>query len=177
RKLRAAHVLAVTADNASERRYWTLRFGPPRQRTLADATDELEALLDEAVRCRLMSEVPLGAFLSGGLDSSLVVSAMARLQGRPVITNSIGFQEREFSELPLAQEIAAYLKTEHREHVVTPHAGDVLERIAWHFDEPLADSSALPTWYVCQMARQKIGRASCRERGRKLEVTVTLRIQ
>lgn len=156
RKLRAAHSMLLGAKTDSERKYWQLSFAAPRQRSLQDATDELEDLLDEAVQCRLMSEVPLGAFLSGGLDSSLVVASMARTLKNPVITHSIGFEEREFSELPLAREIAAHLKTDHREFVVVPRAADVLGRIAWHFDEPFADSSAVPTWYVCEMARQSV---------------------
>ncbi len=153
RKLQAARCLVVTDAAESERQYWRLSFAHPVERPLQEAAEEFEALLDAAVRCRLMSEVPLGAFLSGGIDSSLVVSSMARLIERPVITNSIGFEDRRFNELPVAKAIAGHLKTEHHEFVVEPRAAEVLERIAWHFDEPLADSSAVPTWYVCEMAR------------------------
>lgn len=155
-KLRAAHTLMITAGGESERKYWDLSFAEPVNRTLGEATEELESLLDQAVKSRLVSEVPLGAFLSGGIDSSLVVASMARLQNRPVVTHSIGFNEREHSELPVAARIAEYLKTDHHEFMVTPDATNVLERIAWHFDEPLADSSALPTWYVCQMTRSSV---------------------
>ena len=156
RKLRAARSLRVTRHSEYERQYWQLEFGKPVERTLDEATEEFESLLDEAVRCRLMSEVPLGAFLSGGLDSSLVVSSMARVSDRPVITNSIGFEDREFNELASARAIAAHLRTDHHEFMVEPRAADVLEKIAWHFDEPLADSSAIPTWYVCEMARRTV---------------------
>jgi asparagine synthase (glutamine-hydrolysing) len=156
KKLRAARTLAITRARESEREYWKLTVGEPRRVTLAAATDEFEALLDEAVRCRLMSEVPLGAFLSGGLDSSLVVSSMVKMSGQPVITNSIGFQDKEFDELGAAGEIARHLKTDHHEFMVEPRAADVLDRIAWHCDEPLADSSAIPTWYVCEMARSNV---------------------
>lgn len=156
RKLRAAHCTTIAASSESERQYWKLSFADPIARSLEDATDEFESLLDDAVKCRLMSEVPLGAFLSGGIDSSLVVSSMARLMGRPVITNSIGFEDRQFNELPVAGAIAAHLKTDHHEFVVQPKAADILGRIAWHFDEPLADSSAVPTWYVCEMARRSV---------------------
>jgi len=155
-KLRPAHTLLITPAGASERRYWQLSFAAPRQRPLAEAVDELEELLDQAVECRLMSEVPLGAFLSGGLDSSLVVAAMARRLQRPVITNSIGFEDRRFSELGAAGATAAYLGTEHHEFMVQPRAAEVLEKIAWHFDEPMADSSAVPSWYVCEMARRTV---------------------
>jgi asparagine synthase (glutamine-hydrolysing) len=156
KKLCAARHLTVTTGGEVERQYWKLAIGEPRKTTLAEATDEFEALLDEAVRCRLMSEVPLGAFLSGGLDSSLVVASMAKASGRQVVTNSIGFDDREFNELSTAGEIARHLKTDHHEFVVEPKAIEVLERIAWHFDEPLADSSAIPTWYVCEMARRNV---------------------
>ena len=155
-KLRAARTLLVTATRETERQYWQLKFGAPVERSLEAATEEFESLLDDAVRCRLMSEVPLGAFLSGGLDSSLVVSSMARASSRPVITNSIGFDDRKFSELGAAKAIAEHLGTDHHEFVVQPRATDVLEKIAWHFDEPLADSSAIPTWYVCEMARRTV---------------------
>lgn len=155
-KLRAAHCLKVSARARSERRYWTLSFAQPIAASLEEAVEEFEPLLDEAVRGRLMSEVPLGAFLSGGIDSSLVVSSMARLMGRPVITHAIGFDVPEASELSAARRIARSLGTEHHEFVVTARATDVLERIAWHFDEPLADSSAVPTWYVCEMTRRSV---------------------
>jgi len=156
RKLRAARTLLVTESGETERQYWKLAIGEPRPMTLAAAADEFEALLDEAVRCRLMSEVPLGAFLSGGLDSSLVVASMAKASGRPVITNSIGFEDKEFNELGAASAIARHLGTEHHEFMVEPRATEVLEKIAWHLDEPLADSSAIPTWYVCEMARRNV---------------------
>jgi asparagine synthase (glutamine-hydrolysing) len=156
KKLPAAHTLTVSAGQVFLNRYWNLSYANPVHRTLDEATEELEELLDEAVKCRLMSEVPIGAFLSGGIDSSLVVASMARQMRRPVITHSIGFQERQFSELPAAARIARHLGTDHHEFVVTPRAADVIERIAWHFDEPMGDSSAVPTWYVCEMARRSV---------------------
>ena len=156
RKLRSARTLRISQTSEVERQYWNLEFREPAQRSLGEATEEFEALLDDAVRCRLMSEVPLGAFLSGGLDSSLVVSSMARVSDRSVITNSIGFEDREFNELSAARAIAEHLGTDHHEFMVQPRATDVLEKIAWHFDEPLADSSAIPTWYVCEMARRTV---------------------
>lgn len=156
RKLQAAHVLVATERDERQRRYWQLDFSSPRERSPEQVVEEFESLLDEAVRSRLVSEVPLGAFLSGGLDSSLVVSSMARAMDRPVITNSIGFAEDSHSELAPAREIARHLGTDHHEFVVEPRAADVLDRIAWHFDEPLADPSALPTWYVCEMTRRTV---------------------
>lgn len=156
RKLKAARVAVFTATGESERPYWQLSFAHTRQRSLDEAIEEFEPLMDDAVRCRLVSEVPLGAFLSGGIDSSLVVASMARLMNQPVKTNSIGFDDSDFSEIGVAQEISRHLRTEHREFVVQPRAADVIEKIAWHCDEPLADSSAVPTWYVCQMARESV---------------------
>jgi asparagine synthase (glutamine-hydrolysing) len=156
RKLSAAHCARIDANGERSRRYWHLAQPAPRAVSMEAAVDEFEALLDDAVRCRLVSEVPLGAFLSGGLDSSLVVSTMSRLTARPVITNSVGFEERAFSELDVARATATHLNTEHHELLVSPDAAAILPRIAWHFDEPLADSSAIPTWYVCEMARRSV---------------------
>ena len=118
--------------------------------------NSLKTCLNQPVKSRLMSEVPLGAFLSGGIDSSLVVSSMAENMDQPVITNSIGFGENRFDELPVARSVAQHLKTDHREFMVTPKVEDILKKIAWHFDEPFADSSAVPTWYVCEMAKKNV---------------------
>ena len=156
KKLRPAHALVVTEKGIRENRYWSLSFADPADRPMDDAADELEGLLDEAVKCRLMSEVPLGAFLSGGLDSPLVVSSMARIGNGTVLSNSIGFEDEKLNELPAARAVAEHLRTDHREFFVRPDAADVLEKIAWHFDEPFADSSAVPTWYVCKMARENV---------------------
>lgn len=156
-KLRPARTLSVFQRGATERRYWRVSFADPQPRSIDAASDEFEELLDSAVASRLMSEVPLGAFLSGGLDSSLVVSSMARLMGhRPVVSNSIGFHENAFNELPAARAVAAHFRTNHHELVVKPQAAVVLERIVRHFDEPFADSSAIPTWYVCEMTRKNV---------------------
>jgi len=156
KKLPAGHYLVGSERDLSQVRYWSLSFGEPNCLTMEEATDQLGSLLDEAVRCRLMSEVPLGVFLSGGLDSTLVVSSMARIMDRPLLTNSIGFDDKELDELPVTRRVAEHLGTEHYEFVVQPHITDVLDKIAWHFDEPFADSSAVATWYVCQMAKQKV---------------------
>ena len=155
-KLRPAHAISFSARGIREWRYWTLSFAKTQPIGLDEAAEELGRLLDDAVKCRMVSEVPLGAFLSGGLDSSLVVESMARQSDRPVITNTIGFGEREFNEIDVARVTASRLATDHHDEVVTPQAADLLPRIAWHFDEPLADSSAVPTWYVCEMARRQV---------------------
>ena len=156
RKLPAASCLSVTEAGPRRRRYWSLSFAAPRERPPAEAAEELEELLDDAVRCRLMSEVPLGAFLSGGLDSPLVVSSMARVLERPPLTHTIGFADPRLDELGPARAVAASLGTDHREFTVEIDAAEAIPRIAWHFDEPLADASAVPTWHVCQMARERV---------------------
>lgn len=156
KKLRPAHSLVATGSGLAENNYWSLSFATPSRRTMASAAEEFSHLLDESVRCRLMSEVPLGAFLSGGVDSSLVVSSMAQLMNDPVITHTIGFGDSEFDETDIASKTARHFGADHHEFIVDPDAADVLERIAWHFDEPFADSSALPTWYVCEMTRRSV---------------------
>jgi len=156
RKLRPAHSLTVSAGSWTEAQYWDLSFAPQRKISADEALEEFDALLDSAVRCRLISEVPLGAFLSGGLDSSLVVSSMSRQSGGPVKTHTIGFDDNIHNETHVARQIADHLQTEHHEYTIKPDAVDVLEKIAWHFDEPFSDSSALPTWYVCEMTRQSV---------------------
>lgn len=156
RKLKPAHQLSISRGRMEEKRYWSLRFAPDHNISEAEAREQFESLLGEATRCRLMSEVPLGAFLSGGLDSGLVVSAMAENMSQPVLTNSIGFGDRQHNELPLARLVADQFGCDHREFTLEADAAGVLPQIARHFDEPLADSSAVPTWYVCEMARQNV---------------------
>jgi len=105
---------------------------------------------------RLMSDVPLGAFLSGGVDSSAVVGTMSRLMKRPVTTCSIGFQEEEFNEAGYAQQVAKLFKSEHHEETVCPRALEIMDKLVWHYDEPFADSSAIPTYYVSKVARRHV---------------------
>jgi asparagine synthase (glutamine-hydrolysing) len=112
--------------------------------------------LDEATRIRLVSEVPLGCFLSGGIDSSLVAAMMRRHIPGELRTFSIGFNEEKFNELPYARQVADLLGTRHEEFVVEPHALSIIGKLAWHFDEPFADSSALPTWYLSEMTRRHV---------------------
>lgn len=136
--------------------YWTLRYAPDPSRSEQDWIDALREKLEEAVRIRLISEVPLGAFLSGGIDSSTVVALMSRVQSAPVKTFSIGFKEEDFSELQYARRIAELFGTEHHEYVVEPDALEVLPQLAWEFDEPFADASAIPTYYVSKLARENV---------------------
>src|SRR5882724_2710373 len=103
-----------------------------------------------------MSDVPLGAFLSGGVDSSSVVAMMAEAKNGRLLTSSIGFEDEAFNELPYAREVARYFDTEHHEQIVRPDAVGIVEKLAWHYDEPFADSSAVPTYYVSKAAREHV---------------------
>ena len=118
--------------------------------------DEIRQVFDESVRLRMIADVPLGAFLSGGIDSSLVVASMARQSSRPVKTFSIGFKEQQYNELPLARLVAAKYQTEHHELVVEPDALELVPRLIRQFDEPFADSSAIPTFLVSAFAAQHV---------------------
>jgi asparagine synthase (glutamine-hydrolysing) len=155
-KLPSAHTLTLTSDGLNLKKYWHLDFGSTRDLTMDQASDRLTELLYDAVKLRLISDVPLGAFLSGGIDSSLVVSFMAKISSQPVATHTIGFDETGFNELPAAGMVADFLKTDHHQFIVNPDASQTLEKIAAFFDEPFADSSALPTWHVCRMAGKNV---------------------
>ena len=155
RKLRPAHYLVVEGSNLRETPYWDIHFEDSRE--LSEST-WCERFLEEyrmAVKSRLISEVPLGAFLSAGVDSSSVVALMNEFQP-PVTTCSIGFSENSYDEAVDARQFAATLGANHFEHVVEPHAIGLLPKLAWHYDEPFADSSAVPTYYVSQVARQHV---------------------
>src|SRR5438093_689792 len=117
---------------------------------------KVEALLREVVRSQLMSDVPLGAFLSGGIDSSIIVGLMAWLMDQPVKTFTIGFRETDFSEMAFARQVAEKYQTEHRELIVDPESVELLPRLVAGLDEPFADPSAIPTYYVCRMAREHV---------------------
>ncbi len=156
RKLPPGHVLRVHDGRVDLRQYWQLPTAQTFRGSERDALDELEQTVGDAVQSHMVSDVPLGAFLSGGIDSSVVVALMAQRSGRPVQTFTIGFDEQSHDELPHARRVAEHLGTEHHELVVRPDALGILERLIWHFDEPFADSSAIPTWYVSEMARQHV---------------------
>lgn len=153
RKLPPAHYLLVRDGHVSAHRYWSLSYIPKRAGSEAALGEELVALLEEAVRLRLISDVPLGALLSGGIDSSTVVALMRRLTSGPVRTFSIGFDKPEYDELAYARQVAQRFETEHHELVVKPDAVAMLPRLVWHYNEPFADSSALPSFSLCEMAR------------------------
>jgi len=156
RKLPPAHYLLFENGRVEVRRYWTLRYHPKREQREADLADELLALLEQSVRLRLVSDVPLGALLSGGVDSSAVVALMRRVSPATVRTFSIGFDQPEYDELAHARRVAEHLHTDHHELVVHPDAVVLLPRIVWHYNEPFADSSAVPSFAVCEMARREV---------------------
>src|SRR5437773_7615197 len=158
RKLPSASTLVLSLDGGEPvvSRYWSLRFAPDVSVTEGEWIDRLRAVLTYAVRCHMISDVPIGAFLSGGLDSSTVVALMAQASGAPVRTFSIGFDEADFDELRFARQVATRYGTDHYELVVKPNALEVLPKLAWHFDEPFADSSAIPTYYVSKITREHV---------------------
>ncbi|WP_319574690.1 asparagine synthase (glutamine-hydrolyzing) [uncultured Desulfobacter sp.] len=156
KKLPAAHYAVISKNGIRTECYWDLPFyretGLSEKRIIQD----LQEILDEATRIRMMSEVPLGAFLSGGIDSSAIVAMMAGASPDPVITNSISFSVASYNEAAYAQKVADLYKTNHNEFHVTPDAVSIIEKLAWHYDEPFADSSAVPTYYVSKMARERV---------------------
>lgn len=155
-QLPPAHFLVWERGRVRLSEYWDVPRGPVAPRSEAETLEAFAGVFSEAVRVRLVSDVPLGAFLSGGVDSSAVVDAMARLAAGPVLTSSVGFREAPFSELEHARAVATAVGSDHREVVVRPEAAGVLPRLVWYLDEPFADSSALPTFYVSQAARQQV---------------------
>ena len=157
RKLDAGHTLAVRDSRVSIRQYWDLHFtGDGDDSREREYLERLDELLHESVKLRLISDVPLGAFLSGGIDSSAVVSTMVRTSPDPVLTMSVGFDSKEFDELEYALAVARHLGCEAHTRVVTPQVEELLPRLAWHCDEPFADSSIMPTYYVSRAAREKV---------------------
>jgi asparagine synthase (glutamine-hydrolysing) len=155
-KLSPGHILIYENGQISTKRYWELPFEPTCNDDEETAIEHTLALLRDAVECRLMSEVPLGAFLSGGIDSSIVVGLMSSMMSQPVKTFSIGFEEDDYSELPFARQVARHFGTEHQEFFVRPDLVSVLPELAWAYDEPFGDASMLPTYYVSKLAREYV---------------------
>jgi asparagine synthase (glutamine-hydrolysing) len=155
-KLPPGHTLTFRNGRATTRQYWDFNFDKIEQSSREERfyVERLRELIAEAVRIRLVSEVPLGAFLSGGVDSSTVVAMMARAMDQPVKTFSIGFSEASFDELKYARLTAERYQTDHHEFVVTPDVCRLVEEIVWHHDEPFADASSIPTYVVSKMARE-----------------------
>ena len=156
KKLPAAHWLELRDGRIEIGRYWKLHYTPKRKLSLQDAVAELQWRLAEAVKIRLVSDVPLGAFLSGGIDSSAVVAYMAQAMNRPVRTFCVGFEDAKFDERPFARMVAERFGTDHTELVVKAPVADILPRLIWHYDEPFGDSSAVPSYAISQLTRQYV---------------------
>lgn len=154
-KLPPGHMMIVEDGRMTTTRYWRLSYAGQRDVEEGEALEQLDAHLRQAVKRRLLSDVPLGAFLSGGIDSSLVVSYMAEL-APTVRTFSIGFAEQEYNELPAARLVAERYGTAHVEFVVEPKAVELLPQLVWHYGEPYADSSALPTFVLSELTRRHV---------------------
>jgi asparagine synthase (glutamine-hydrolysing) len=157
RKLPAGHLMEFRQGEVKIRQYWDLpKYGTHSPVSEKECLDELERRLDEAVRIRLISEVPLGALLSGGVDSSIIVALMARTSGKPVKTFSIGFRAEQFNESEYARLVAERYGTDHHELILEPDLEETLTYLSGMMEEPFGDSSMLPTYYVCRIARQHV---------------------
>jgi len=156
RKLEPGHSLLWRHGEIKLDRYWQLDFSKKLNIGEEEAGERVIELLREAVRIRLMSEVPLGAFLSGGIDSSAIVALMAEESSEPVKTFSIGFDEQHFSELHHARRVAEYVGADHHEFIVRPDAMEILPTLVEHYGEPFADSSAIPSYYVSRETRKYV---------------------
>jgi asparagine synthase (glutamine-hydrolysing) len=155
-KLPPAHTITVNQSGATIRRYWEVPFDNPRHIGERQALEEFAGLLDETIRMHLVSDVPLGAFLSGGIDSSSIVAMASRANGRPLKTFSIGYDSGE-SELNYARVVAEHCRTEHREiRLTASHFRDLLPNIVWHMDEPIADAPSVALFCLSQLARGEV---------------------
>ena len=156
-KLEPGHVLMAGPNQGFRTsRYWDVSFEANHRATVEELIEQLREKIEESVRIHMISDVPVGAFLSGGIDSSAVVAQMVRQTDRPVQTFSIGFRESSYNELPYARQIARTFSTAHHELVLEPDILDVLDDLVWHLDEPFGDSSAIPTYMVSRLAAQHV---------------------
>lgn len=157
-RLPPAHRLRVSLTDfqSSPKRYWQLSFAKEVRSSEEEWKEQIQAALQESVAAHLVADVPVGAFLSGGLDSSAIVAMMAGLRSDPVQTFSIGFHEEEFSELPFARQVASHFGCHHTEEIVTPEAARDLDDLTFLYDEPFADASAIPTMAVSRLAAQHV---------------------
>jgi asparagine synthase (glutamine-hydrolysing) len=155
-KLPPGHLLVWQDGEVKVSRYWRLDCSPRQVGSEAEAAGQLRDHLLDATRVRMVSERPVGAFLSGGIDSSAIVAAMARQTTEPLKTFSIGFGDERFDERRYARMLAERYGTDHHELVVSPSAREVLPALSWHYDEPFADSSAIPSFYVARMSREHV---------------------
>lgn len=153
-KLPPGHWLTYRDGKVTTERYWQLQYEPKRKISEEEAVEELLAKVDDAVRVRLSNGGSIGCHLSGGIDSSTVVALARRHIAGELKTFSIGFREEKFNELPYARQVAQQFNTNHHEFVVEPNAMDCLGDLAWFYDEPMADSSGIPTYYLCKLTAE-----------------------
>jgi asparagine synthase (glutamine-hydrolysing) len=157
-KLHAGHMLVIEKGQVRDHEYWDVRFDQTENRSESEWIEQVREKLQETIRSQMVSDVPLGAFLSGGVDSSAIVAAMARASDRPVKTYSIGFEGEDsfYNELPYARIVADLFHTEHHEIIVKPQVAELLPKLVWHLDEPIADSAFITTYLVSKMARESV---------------------
>lgn len=144
------------SQTAQPESFWNVNWSEESEMSKEEAITGIKDLLADSIRLRLRSDVPLGAFLSGGVDSSLIVALAQKELSQPLHTFSIGFDQADFDETGYAQQVAQWVGTEHHEHKIAANAIDTMEQIVTHFDEPFGDSSALPTWHLCKWTRQHV---------------------
>lgn len=157
-KVLPGHYLVIAKNGVNDHQYWDVPLDKTEQRTETEWIEIVREKLVETVRAQLVSDVPLGAFLSGGIDSSTIVATMARLMDRPVKTYSIGYEgdQSYYNELPYARLVASAFRTEHHEIIVRPDVSNLLPKLIWHMDEPIADSACLTTYLVSKLARESV---------------------
>lgn len=158
-KLKPAHYLLLSFKDKTDiqiKRYWNIDFEPDYSKSEAQWIEEINDTFSETVKLHMIADVPLGAFLSGGIDSSAVVATMTKHSDRPIETFSIGFKEEKYNELKYAREIAKKYNCKHREQIVEPESINLLPKLVSAYDEPFADSSAIPTYYVSKFAREYV---------------------
>lgn len=155
-KLEPGHFLFCSKDGITKKEYWDISFAKKTLKSLEETSEELYEILNESVKLRMISDVPLGAFLSGGIDSSCVVAMMASQKNNPVTTCSIGFDSKKYDEIEFARIVAEMYGTDHHELTVKENAASVIQDLPGYFDEPFADSSSVPTYFVSKLARKKV---------------------
>lgn len=156
RKLPPGHYAVFEKGSVTVKRYWEFDPSIETPATRHDAVEQLRELLTDSVRLRLQSDVPLGSFLSGGIDSSLITALAQQQRDEPVRTFSIGFPIADFDETAYAAQVAKHLGTNHQRFEVQPNGVDIIDKLVWHYDEPFGDSSAVPTWYLSEMTRREV---------------------
>lgn len=155
-KLEPGHFAVFQNGKLTVERYWNLDPSLEHVIPQAQAVEKLRELLNDSVALRLQSDVPLGAFLSGGIDSSLVVALAQRIRNSPIRTFTIGFPEKDFDESVYAAEVAKFVGTDHTRFEVSPDGVQIIDKLVWHYDEPFGDSSAIPTWYLSELTKTQV---------------------